>query len=117
MQIIGESLAWGAPSPTKTELPGALTERKGSLKPESPAPLEKIRTVIADDQLLACEMLRRLLTDEEDIEIIATPADGAEAVEVINRLQPDLVFLDIKLPGLDGFEVLKQIECACLPAI
>jgi two-component system LytT family response regulator len=117
MQIIGESQAWSEELPYKNEIPGSQTERNGILNPRSGSPSEKIRTVIADDQLMACEMLRRLLKDEEDIEIIATPSDGAEAVDIINRLQPDLVFLDIKMPGLDGFDVIKHLHCPRLPAI
>src|SRR5205085_4362516 len=96
MQIIGESQAWSQESSYKKEFSGSQPQRNGLINPQSGSPAEKIRTVIADDQLMACEMLRRLLKDEEDIEIIATPADGAEAVDIINRLQPDLVFLDIK---------------------
>jgi two-component system LytT family response regulator len=55
-------------------------------------------------------MLRRLLKDEQDIEIIGAPATGSETVEAINRLQPDLVFLDVKMPGMDGFDVIKQLH-------
>src|SRR5215470_8152742 len=60
----------------------------------------KIRTLIVDDQLMAREMLRRMLKDEPDIEIVAMPASGQEAVEAILRLKPDLVFLDVQMPEL-----------------
>ena len=77
----------------------------------------KIRTLIVDDQLLAREMLRRMLKDEPDIEIVGMPASGPEAVEAIHSLAPDLVFLDVRMPELDGFGVLAQIDPARMPAI
>jgi two-component system LytT family response regulator len=77
----------------------------------------KIRTLIVDDQLLARELLRRMLKDEADIEIVGMPASGREAVEAINQLEPDLVFLDVQMPELDGFGVLAQIDRAKMPAV
>jgi two-component system LytT family response regulator len=77
----------------------------------------KIRTLIVDDQLLARELLRRMLKDEADVEIIGMPASGFEAVEAINTLAPDLVFLDVQMPELDGFGVLAQIDRARMPVI
>jgi two-component system LytT family response regulator len=77
----------------------------------------KIRTLIVDDQLLAREMLRRMLKDEADMEIVGMPASGPEAVEAIHSLSPDLVFLDVRMPELDGFGVLAQIESDRMPAI
>src|SRR5438094_9560263 len=77
----------------------------------------RIRTLIVDDQLLAREMLRRMLKDEPDIEIVGMPASGPEAVEAIHSLAPDLVFLDVRMPELDGFGVLAQIDAARMPII
>ncbi|HPC62276.1 MAG TPA: response regulator [Verrucomicrobiota bacterium] len=77
----------------------------------------KIRTIIADDQLLARESLRRMLQHEPDIEVVALAKGGREAVEAINRLKPDLVFLDVEMPGLDGFGVISQINYSPLPAV
>jgi len=77
----------------------------------------KIRTLIVDDQLLAREMLRRMLKDEADIEVVGMPASGPEAVEAVHSLAPDLVFLDVRMPELDGFGVLAQIEPDRMPAI
>jgi two-component system LytT family response regulator len=79
--------------------------------------IPKIRTLIADDQLLAREVLRRMLKNEPDIEIIATPANGREAVEAIGQLKPDLVFLDVQMPELDGFGVVSEIEPSKMPAV
>src|SRR5437773_950639 len=77
----------------------------------------KIRTLIVDDQLLARELLRRMVKDEPDIEIVGMPASGPEAVAAINTLAPDLVFLDVRMPELDGFGVLARIDAARMPVI
>src|SRR6266705_6046678 len=77
----------------------------------------KIRTLIVDDQLMARELLRRMLKAEGDIEIVGMPASGPEAVAAINTLAPDLVFLDVRMPELDGFGVLAQIDAARMPII
>ena len=77
----------------------------------------KIRTLIVDDQLIARELLRRMLKDEPDIEIIGMPASGSEAVTAINELAPDLVFLDVQMPELDGFGVLSRINPARMPVV
>lgn len=76
-----------------------------------------MRTLIVDDQLLARESLRRMLKDEPDIEIVGTAASGREAVDAIHSLAPDLVFLDVRMPDLDGFGVLAQIAPARRPAV
>ena len=70
----------------------------------------KIRTVIVDDEPLARERVRTLLKDEPDIEVIAECADGGEALSVLRDQSPDLVFLDVQMPGQGGFEVLRGLE-------
>src|SRR5437899_1783581 len=77
----------------------------------------KIRTLIVDDQLMARELLRRMLKKEADIEIIGMAASGREAVQAINELSPDLVLLDVQMPELDGFAVLTQMKPARTPAV
>jgi two-component system LytT family response regulator len=77
----------------------------------------KIRTLIVDDEPLARERLRSLLAAEPDIEVLGECADGREAVAAIDRDAPDLVFLDIQMPELDGFEVLAAIEPAKPPVV
>lgn len=69
-----------------------------------------MRTLIADDERLARSELRRLLENHPAIEIIDEAANGEEAVEKINRLRPELVFLDIQMPGKTGFDVLENLE-------
>lgn len=77
----------------------------------------KIRTLIVDDQLIARELLRRMLKDEPDIEIIGMAGSGREALQAINDLSPDLVLLDVQMPEMDGFAVLGQMKPAHMPAV
>ena len=69
-----------------------------------------IRTVIVDDEDLARQVLRDDLAAFEDVEVVAECSNGFEAVKVIGEKSPDLVFLDIQMPKLDGFEVLELLE-------
>lgn len=76
-----------------------------------------IRTLIVDDEPLARERLRTLLQHESDVEVIGECADGRQAVSAITADAPDLVFLDIQMPVLDGFGVLQALDDRPLPAI
>jgi two-component system, LytTR family, response regulator len=69
----------------------------------------KIRAVIVDDEELARQILREFLSSHPEIELVAECANGFEAVKAVAELKPDLVFLDIQMPKLDGFEVLELI--------
>jgi two-component system, LytTR family, response regulator len=69
----------------------------------------KIRAVVVDDEYLARQVVRELLAEHPDIEIAAECANGFEAVKAVTELKPDLLFLDIQMPKLDGFEVLELI--------
>ena len=66
-----------------------------------------MRVIIVDDEFLARALLREYLRDHPAIEVVAECANGFEAVKAIGELQPDLVFLDIQMPKLDGFEVVE----------
>jgi two-component system, LytTR family, response regulator len=77
----------------------------------------KLRALIVDDELVARRRIRRLLTAEPDIVVAGECADGASAVNAIERERPDLVFLDIQMPELDGFGVLRRIDLRELPSI
>ena len=70
-------------------------------------PQKKIRTIIVDDEDLARHVLRELIVAHPEIELVAECANGFEAVKMIGELKPDLLFLDIQMPKLDGFEVLE----------
>lgn len=76
----------------------------------------KIRVLIADDEALGRREMRRLCKAHADLEIVAEAEDGDQAVELIEKHSPDLVFLDIRMPGRDGFGVLDALE-APLPEI
>jgi two-component system, LytTR family, response regulator len=70
---------------------------------------KKIRAVIVDDEDLARQMLCEFVSPHKEIEIVAECANGFEAVKAVTDLKPDLVFLDIQMPKLNGFEVLELI--------
>src|SRR5271170_6010830 len=68
-----------------------------------------ITALIIDDEQLAGEELEYLLREEADIDVLAQGRNGIEAVELIQSYHPDVVFLDVQMPGLDGFAVLKRL--------
>ncbi len=70
----------------------------------------KIRTLIVDDEPLARQRLRRLLDADPDIAVVGESGDGEQAVADLRTLRPDLVFLDVQMPALDGFGVLQALE-------
>ncbi|HVR36953.1 MAG TPA: LytTR family DNA-binding domain-containing protein [Methylomirabilota bacterium] len=77
----------------------------------------KIRTVIVDDEPLARSRLKTLLKAESDIELLAECATGQEAIETLDAKSPDLVFLDVQMPELSGFDVLDALKQRPLPRI
>jgi len=77
----------------------------------------RIRTLIVDDEPLARAMLRNFLAGDAEIELIGECGDGYTAVETIESAAPDLVFLDIQMPELDGFGVLRALEPSAIPNI
>ncbi|HEY7698031.1 MAG TPA: response regulator [Vicinamibacteria bacterium] len=72
--------------------------------------MNKIRTFVVDDEPPARRRLLELLEREPDIEIAGAFAGGAEAVEAIAKQAPDLLFLDVQMPGLDGFALLESVD-------
>lgn len=71
---------------------------------------EMIRTVIIEDEVLARNLLKSYLADHDQIEIVAECENGFDGLKAINELKPDLVFLDVQMPKLTGFEMLELIE-------
>jgi len=69
----------------------------------------RLRVAIVDDEALARAVLREYLTPIHDVDIVAECANGFEAVKVVSELHPDLLFLDVQMPKLDGFEVLELV--------
>jgi two-component system, LytTR family, response regulator len=76
-----------------------------------------IRALIVDDEPLARERLRTLLEAEEDIEVVGECLDGLTAVDAIRELEPDLVFLDMQMPELDGIGVVNHIGAGAMPSV
>lgn len=76
-----------------------------------------LRVVIVDDEPLARERIRSLLGSEPDVEIVGECADGPAAVEAVTRTQPDLIFLDVQMPGMSGFDVLHELNGTRLPLV
>src|ERR1700730_8499893 len=77
----------------------------------------KIRALIADDELLARKFIRRVLKQDHEIEIVGECSNGREAVAMIRKQQPDVVFLDIQMPEMDGFQVLETLGLDNLPEV
>jgi len=78
---------------------------------------KKIRVLIVDDESLARRTIRDLLAEDDEVEVIGECSNGQEAVSFILAEPPDLLFLDIQMPGLNGFEALARVEVERLPAI
>jgi two-component system LytT family response regulator len=76
-----------------------------------------IRVLIVDDEPIARKGIRRLLDEAPDMEVVGECGDGAEAVNAIRRRSPDLVFLDVQMPELDGFGVLERVGVEQAPEI
>jgi two-component system LytT family response regulator len=77
----------------------------------------KIRVLIVDDEPLARQRIRLLARDERDLEIIGECSNGADAVIAIKRDPPDLLFLDVQMPEMDGFEMLEKLPRERLPLV
>ena len=77
----------------------------------------KIQALIVDDERLARKRIRSLLKNERDVEVVGECADGAEALAAIRKQSPDLVFLDVQMPEMDGFQVLQEVGGDRMPAV
>ena len=69
-----------------------------------------LSTIVVDDEQLACDELAYLLKEFAEVDLIATASNGLQAVELIRNTEPDLVFLDVNMPGLDGMGVVRQLR-------
>jgi two-component system LytT family response regulator len=72
--------------------------------------MKTTRTIIIDDERLAREELRSLLKEYQEIDVVAEAINGIDGIEKIKEFNPDLIFLDVSMPGMNGFEMLKQLE-------
>ena len=77
----------------------------------------KIRALIADDESLARKFIRRILKQDHEVEIVGECSNGKETVATIQKQRPDVVFLDIQMPEMDGFKVLETLGLEHLPEI
>jgi two-component system LytT family response regulator len=77
----------------------------------------KIRAIVVDDEPLARRGVRALLARDDDVEIVGECGGGSEAVRLMRELAPDLVFLDVQMPGLDGFGVLSEAQIDPMPVV
>ncbi|HZD50849.1 MAG TPA: LytTR family DNA-binding domain-containing protein, partial [Silvibacterium sp.] len=74
-----------------------------------------IRTIVIDDEPLVRTSIMRILRADRDIEVIRECADGVSALEAINREQPDLIYLDVQMPGLTGLQIIEALNEAAMP--
>jgi two-component system LytT family response regulator len=79
--------------------------------------MDKIRAIIADDEPLARRGIRQLLESQGDIAIVAETRNGRETILALRELKPDLLFLDVQMPELDGFGVLREVGSKHMPAV
>lgn len=70
----------------------------------------KIRTVVVDDEKPARDRIKRFLAEHADFEVVGEAGDGESAIRIIDTLHPDLVFLDVRMPEADGFQVLERLD-------
>ncbi len=77
----------------------------------------KIRALIVDDEPLARRRIKSLLAHDQSVDVIGECSDGHKAVTSISELSPDLVFLDVQMPAMDGFEVIKTIGAEQMPTV
>jgi two-component system LytT family response regulator len=92
--------------------PGSKRAKEGLM-----ASATQIRVLLVDDEPLAREMIREMLEDDRDVEIIGECVNGAEAVAAIGELTPDLLFLDVQMPEASGFEVLETLKNGDMPHV
>jgi two-component system, LytTR family, response regulator len=79
--------------------------------------MRTIRTVIVDDERLARQKVRTLLAGDDEIEVVGECANGVDAIAALRREKPDLLLLDVEMPGANGFEVLHGLRGERLPAV
>jgi DNA-binding LytR/AlgR family response regulator len=79
--------------------------------------MEKLRIIIADDERPAREFLKALLREFEDAELVGEAENGADAVEMIKQLKPDLALLDLRMPEVSGLEAVRLLRKSQMPLV
>ena len=100
---------------TRDERIACLMIATSSTRCRHRATSQTISAILVDDEKLASDELAYLLKEFPDIEVVATAANGLEAVKLIADLEPDLVFLDVQMPGLDGMGVIRKLREKDMP--
>jgi two-component system LytT family response regulator len=80
-------------------------------------PSRRLRTVIVDDEPLARRLLRALLSEIPEVELIAECRNGREAIRITHAMSPDLLIMDIQMPGMSGFDVVKELQADEMPMV
>src|ERR1035437_9180186 len=94
---------------------GPIGSVGGALSGSGGSSAQTISAVLVDDEKLGSDELAYLLKEFVDVEVIATASNGLEAVKLIADLEPDLVFLDVQMPGLDGMGVIEKLRAQGVP--
>src|ERR1041385_8892750 len=79
--------------------------------------MDQIRVIIADDEPLARRGIRQLLVPHKDMTVVAEARNGRETVDALHELNPDLLFLDVQMPNMDGFDVVQEIGPSLMPVL
>jgi two-component system LytT family response regulator len=79
--------------------------------------MDRIRVIIADDEPLARRGIRQLLVPHKDIAVVAEARNGRDTVNALRKLTPDLLFLDVQMPNMDGFDVVKEVGPSSMPVL
>ena len=79
--------------------------------------MSTLKMILVDDEPLALDFLRSILSKIEGIEIVGQCKNGREAIKLVAELDPDLLFLDIQMPGINGFEVVKALHSDNMPMV
>jgi len=79
--------------------------------------MDRLRAIIVDDEELAREAIKELLEGEPEIQLVGECRDGIQAIEMIESKKPDMVFLDVQMPGADGFSVLEGLRDGKMPLV
>jgi len=79
--------------------------------------MQRIKTLVVDDEPLAREGISTLLQGADDFQVIGHCANGEEAIEAIEAKKPDVVFLDVQMPEIDGFQVLESLDPKRIPTV
>ena len=87
------------------------------LKQQSLEVSKPIRVIVVDDEPIVRTGIRKLLAEEKDVTLVAECPDGKAAIEAIKKKSPDIVFLDVQMPEVDGFHVIKSLDPKKLPSI